>query len=110
MRVRIRYFGQFKDLTGLEEESLELPEGCTVAEARELVKQRHPPLASKEQILVALPEGCTVAEARELVKQRHPPLASKEQILVALNGSFGDLGDKVREGDELAFFPPVSGG
>jgi len=80
MRVRIRYFGQFKDLTGLEEESLELP------------------------------EGCTVAEARELVKQRHPPLASKEQILVALNGSFGDLGDEVREGDELAFFPPVSGG
>ncbi len=40
-----------------------------------------------------------------------PALAAHRQsMLCALNSEFAQLGAQVKDGDEVAFFPPVSGG
>jgi len=80
VRVRVRYFASFRDMTGKKEESLEVPDGVTV-------------------------EGL-----REHVKGLYAKMARKGQMLVAVNGVFIPLETVVREGDDVAFFPPVSGG
>lgn len=80
MRVKVRYFGQFRDLTGKTDEALDVEKGITV-------------------------EGI-----REHVRELYPKMASKEEIMVALNGSFVPLDQVIEESDEVAFFPPVSGG
>jgi len=80
VRVRVKYFASFRDMTGKTEESLEVPEGITV-------------------------EGL-----REHIKGLYVKMARREQVLVAVNGVFVPLETVVREGDDVAFFPPVSGG
>ena len=80
MKVKIRYFGQFRDFTGKREEVLEVK------------------------------KGITVAEIREYVRGIYPKIAAKNEVLVAVNGNFGALNEIIVETDEVAFFPPVSGG
>jgi molybdopterin synthase sulfur carrier subunit len=80
VRVQVKYFASFRDMTGKREESLEVPEGITV-------------------------EGL-----REHVKVLYAKMAGREQVLVAVNGVFVPLETVVSEGDDVAFFPPVSGG
>ena len=80
MEIKIKYFGQFREFTGKREETLE-------------VKQ-----------------GITVEEMREYVRGIYPKIAAKEEVLVAVNGSFGPLDQVINASDEVAFFPPVSGG
>ncbi len=76
----MKYFASFRDMTGKTEESLEVPEGITV-------------------------EGL-----REHIKGLYDKMAMRDQVLVAVNGAFVPLETVVREGDNVAFFPPVSGG
>ena len=49
-------------------------------------------------------------EIREQIRDRFPKIAAKNEVLVAVNGSFGSLDQVILETDEVAFFPPVSGG
>jgi molybdopterin synthase sulfur carrier subunit len=43
--------------------------------------------------------------------KENPPLeAYRSSVLFALNSEFARPGSPVRDGDEVAFFPPVSGG
>ena len=43
--------------------------------------------------------------------RRHPALeASRSSTLCAVNSEYARLTDPVRDDDEVAFFPPVSGG
>ena len=80
MRVKVRYFGQFRDFTGKQDEALDVE------------------------------KGITVEEIREHVRDIYPKIASKEEIMVAVNGSFVPLDLVIKKSDEMAFFPPVSGG
>jgi len=80
VRVKVKYFASFRDMTGKTEETLDVPEGVTV-------------------------EGF-----REYVKGLYEKMARRGQVLVAVNGVFVPLETVVREGDDVAFFPPVSGG
>ena len=80
MRVRVRYYASFRDMTGKVEEWLEVSEGITV-------------------------QGI-----REHVRSLYEKIARKDQVLVAVNGSFTALDRVIEEGDDVAFFPPVSGG
>jgi len=80
MKIYVRYFGQFRDFTGKREEVLEVK------------------------------PGITVQEIREHVRGIYSKIAAKEEVLVAVNGSFGSLEQVIKETDEVAFFPPVSGG
>ena len=80
MKLKVRYFGQFRDFTGKRDEMLDVE------------------------------EGLTVMEIREHVRGMYSKIAAKEEVLVAVNGSFVSLDEIIKESDEVAFFPPVSGG
>ncbi len=58
-----------------------------------------------------VPESLTVRELRARLGERHPELAELfARALVAVNREFALDHESVRPGDEVAFFPPVSGG
>ena len=80
MKIKIKYFGQFREFTGKREETLEVE------------------------------QGITVEEMREYVRGIYPKIAAKKEVLVAVNGNFGPLDQVINVSDEVAFFPPVSGG
>jgi molybdopterin synthase catalytic subunit len=56
-------------------------------------------------------DAVTVAQVRAALAERYPalhrPLAT---AIAAVNQEFAEPGDTVTDGDEVAFFPPVSGG
>ena len=54
----------------------------------------------------AIPE-LTVADVWDKSTQHHPMPAN---ILAAVNQEYGNLNQSVNDGDEVAFFPPVTGG
>ncbi len=81
MRVKVLYFATLRVRAGVREETLELSEAATVAQARARLRQRRPELAA--------------------------PL---ESAVAAVNREFARPEDVLRDGDEIAFFPPVSGG
>jgi molybdopterin synthase sulfur carrier subunit len=80
MRIKVTYYGQFRDITGLSEEEIEAK------------------------------DGVTVVELRDQVREKHPRIAAKREILVAINNSFAPLETVIKQDDQVAFFPPVSGG
>lgn len=56
-------------------------------------------------------KATTVAELRQRIAEQHPALAPLvTHSLVAVNRTFAFDADPVRETDEVAIFPPVSGG
>ena len=80
MRVRVLYFGVLKERMGREGETLEIAEGMDVAALYDQLR-----------------EGASKREA-------WPPVA------VAVNREYAGLATVLREGDEVALLPPVSGG
>ena len=48
--------------------------------------------------------------AKQIWQQLNPDLAMPEGILVAVNMEYASLDSLVKDSDELAFFPPVTGG
>ena len=83
--MRIRYFAWLKQRTGRAEEEIELPAGIT-----------------------------TVRGLMAWVGERHPrfaeALASPGVVRCAVNQEYAEADAPVRPGDEVAFFPPVTGG
>jgi len=81
MRVHCRLFARYAEVLGTEELALDLPERSRVADAIARVR-------------AALPNGHLLPE--------HP--------LVALNRAHVLPSRPLRDGDELAFLPPLAGG
>ena len=82
MSVNILYFASLKEALGLAGESVDLPASVT-----------------------------TVATLRDwLIAQGRDKLASAKNLRCAVNQELAGLDAPVREGDEIAFFPPVTGG
>lgn len=81
MRIRLRFFAAPREVVGAARLDLDLPEGSTVAELRRTVLERWPGLAKWD-----------------------------EHLLVSVNQDFSRPEQRLAEGDEVAFFPPVSGG
>ena len=81
VRVNLLYFASFRDAAGLSEQLRELPEGTRVGQLWEAVAREIPKLA-------AFPAMPPAAVNREYV--------NGETLL--------------RDGDEVAFLPPVAGG
>jgi molybdopterin synthase sulfur carrier subunit len=80
--IRILYFASLKEALGLPGESIDLPAGVG-----------------------------TVSALRDwLVTQGRDALASAKNLRCAVNQELAGLDAPVREGDEIAFFPPVTGG
>jgi len=81
MQVRTLFFGMLKDLAGRSSDSLNLPENATL--------------------------GDVVAHYEELIPRLGELAAS---IAVSINQEFAGPDSKLKDGDEIAFLPPVSGG
>jgi MoaE-MoaD fusion protein len=81
VRIRVLFFGVLRDIVGLREDSIDVPDGGRVEAVYEHYASRYPRL-------------------REVSKS----------IVLALNQQFSDLSAPLSEGDEVAFLPPVSGG
>ena len=88
MRVTVRYFARYRSLVGKGEEELEVPDGITVLELIELLKERHPVLRNE-----------VFAEDDDLA-----------DVNVSRNGRYVRFDEVLRDGDIVALFPPVSGG
>jgi MoaE-MoaD fusion protein len=58
-----------------------------------------------------VPPGTTAAGAFAHLRASHPELgASADAVAFAVNRAHADPNTSLREGDELAFLPPVAGG
>jgi MoaE-MoaD fusion protein len=81
MKIGVLFFGVLKDLVGRSGECIDLPEGARVGELLSYYARRAPPL---EAML--------------------PSLA------ISVNREYAEVDRALREGDEVALLPPVSGG
>ncbi len=67
--------------------------------------------AGQPEITVTLGDGMTVRQLREVVGREYPHLAELAlRSVVAVNREFAFNEDTIRASDEVALFPPVSGG
>jgi molybdopterin synthase catalytic subunit/molybdopterin converting factor small subunit len=67
--------------------------------------------AGKEQVDLDLPDGGTVETAWSAVVDRHPQLAQYRPFtLFAVGHDYVEPDHRLKPGDELSLFPPVSGG
>lgn len=68
--------------------------------------------AAADDVVLRVSRGATAREAFECVLEEYPSLRRfRDSLLVAVNQEYArDLSIELKEGDELAVFPPVSGG
>jgi molybdopterin converting factor subunit 1 len=67
--------------------------------------------ANADEIVVHVAQDLTVRELRQVIATQHPTLAALvPQTLVAVNQQFAFNSDTIHDTDEVALFPPVSGG
>lgn len=67
--------------------------------------------AGVSEVVVDLPDGATAAAAGDAVFERFPQARQAgRSIAYAVNRSYAPAATVMRDGDELALIPPVSGG
>ena len=88
MRIKLRYFARYRSLVGKVEEELEVPDGITVRELIDILRERHPVLKNE-----------VFAEDDDLA-----------DVNVSRNGRYVRFDEMLEDGDVVALFPPVSGG
>ena len=67
--------------------------------------------AKTNQVTVELEDSATIGMLRQELAADYPALASTlPRCLAAINQEFADDAATIRAGDQVAFFPPVSGG
>src|SRR5829696_7152853 len=68
--------------------------------------------AAADELALALPAGATARAAFDRLLEDYPGLRRfGSSLLVAVNQAYArDLEVELKDGDELALFPPVSGG
>jgi molybdopterin synthase sulfur carrier subunit len=81
MKIRVLFFGQLKEITGVEQEDAELSDGARVDDLFERYGRRFPRLVE-----------------------------FRGSIATSVNQEYSDWRTKLASGDEVAFLPPVSGG
>jgi MoaD family protein len=68
-------------------------------------------MLGEEQLLLEVEEGCTVGDVLDLLKDRFPALREQGYMpLTACNLTRVSKKHLLADGDEVAIFPPVSGG
>jgi len=81
VQVRLLFFASLKDIVGSRQLDLDVPSGATVNDLLERLEKRYPKLGPYRSI-----------------------------VLTSLNEDYVDKEAVVSDGDEVAIFPPVSGG
>jgi molybdopterin synthase sulfur carrier subunit len=52
----------------------------------------------------------SVSELKEKLKGTFPEFRKLSSLAVTVNSTYAEDGDRLKEGDEIAIIPPVSGG
>jgi molybdopterin converting factor subunit 1 len=81
MKVRLLFFAVLRDISGTDATELSLADGTTAEQVWQWMRGTYAPLADYSQ----------------------PPM-------IAVNESYAAPATVLRDGDELAFIPPVAGG
>ncbi len=81
MRIKVLFFGPVREIVGLREDTIEMPDGARLQSVLETYGNRFPRL-------------------REIAPS----------VVIALNQQFAPPTSAVADGDEIALMPPVSGG
>jgi molybdopterin converting factor subunit 1 len=81
MQIRVLFFGQLKEITGVAQEEAELSEGAKIEDLFERYGRRFPKLVE-----------------------------FRGSIATSVNQEYADWCKPLASGDEVAFLPPVSGG
>jgi molybdopterin synthase catalytic subunit len=81
LKIRLLFFAVLRDIAGKSEDVIEVPAGTLAGDVWQRLRQQYPVLAGYTQ----------------------PPM-------IAINESYAGAGALLRDGDELAFIPPVAGG
>jgi len=81
MKLKVRFFSAYRNITGVDEMTAEKPPGTTVGELFEDIVKIYPSLKK-----------------------------FKTAAMFAVNREFADPDQILRDGDEVAFMPPVGGG
>ncbi len=59
---------------------------------------------------IELPDKQTVAELKNQLFRKYPSLAALNSVYIAVNNEYAEEAVLLKEGDEIALIPPVSGG
>ena len=84
--ISVKFFASLREQLGCEEIPLEMPDGR---------------------------EKVTVAEIQEMLVLQHVEWKTylmADSIMIAVNHDMSKMDTSVSDGDEVAFFPPVTGG
>jgi MoaE-MoaD fusion protein len=81
MHVRLLFFATLKDIIGAREMQLDVPAGSTVADVLTHLEGSYPRMKDYRPV-----------------------------VLTAVNEEYVERGTRIEDGDEVAIFPPVSGG
>jgi molybdopterin synthase sulfur carrier subunit len=64
-----------------------------------------------DQVELDVPDnGATVEGLRKRIEAAFPGMTKLASYMVAINSEYASGGDRIREKDEIAIIPPVSGG
>jgi molybdopterin converting factor subunit 1 len=68
-------------------------------------------LAGKSKVRLSVPDGTRVKDLKPLLVKKFPALGKHGMSVVfILNNDYADPESELRDGDEIAVIPPVSGG
>jgi len=81
MKINLRFFSVYRDITGVRQTTIEVPEQTTLEDLFQMLLEHHPRL-------------------RNL----------RKSTLFAVNREFAESDLELKEGDEVALMPPVGGG
>lgn len=81
--IKVLFFGQLKEQLDCKETTIEIDSQITIAEIKQHLSERSDKWAS---------------------------LLADGKVLAAINHTMSSSHDVVNQGDEVAFFPPVTGG
>jgi molybdopterin converting factor subunit 1 len=79
MKVEIRFFARCREIVGEKQREVELEDGITLKDLKDLLMQEYPELKNL-------------------------------RLIVSLNHAYADPMAELNDKDEIAVFPPVSGG
>ena len=83
MKIYVKYLAAVSDYTGKREEEINIPDGSTLSDLLNIIREKYPELKKFE---------------------------SKFMLLILLNGVNSPGNTKLSDGDRVALLPPVSGG
>ncbi len=67
-------------------------------------------IVGKSELKLEVDEGCDVAQLKATIIEQFPRFELLKHLAVAVNNEYAKSDCLLRQGDEIALIPPVSGG